>query len=337
MGCVSISEQFFPEGKLSHKNFLDAVMSAKLQLRPVIRKFKKVGWNLEIGTSGTIKAISEAIHEQIGGGKTISLQSLTTLSEKIFACDHVKELNFSEIKKERLPVLPGGLAILYAIFESLGIDHLNYSEGGLREGVLYDFLGRLRLEHEDVRAKTVSTLEQKYNIDYEQANRTEIVALLLLSKVKKAWKLKNLQHENYVRWAARLHEIGVDVAHSGYHRHGAYLLQNADLPGFAWNEQRILACLVGSHRRKIRTELFNDFQTGAHQSVKYLITLLRLAVLLNRDRIDGDLPILQLKPSEDSLQIEFPKGWLDEYPLTRIDLEQEQNYLRAIDIQLSFA
>jgi len=336
MGCVSISERFFPEGKLSHKNFLDAVMSAKLQLRPVIGKFKKVGWNLEIGTSGTIKAISEAIHEQLGGGKTISMESLTALSENIFEKDHVKELSFSEIKKERLPVLPGGLAILYAIFESLGIDHLNFSEGGLREGVLYDFLGRLRLEHEDVRDKTVSTLERKYNSDYEQANRTEIVALLLLSKVKKEWSLSNIQYENYLRWAARLHEIGVDIAHSGYHRHGAYLLQNSDLPGFSWKEQRMLACMVGSHRRKIRIDLFNDFDSGVHQSVKYLITLLRLSVLLNRDRIDDDLPVINLKVKEDELQIEFPEEWLDQYPLTRIDLEQEKNYLRAIDIKLSF-
>lgn len=337
MGCVSTSEKFFPEGKLSHKKFLDAVMSAKLQLRPVIGKFKKIGWNLEIGTSGTIKAISETIHEQLGGGKTITMQALNDLSENIFACDHIKELNFSEIKKERLPVLPGGLAILYAVFESLHIDNLNLSDGGLREGVLYDYLGRLRLDHEDVRAKTVSTLEQKYNTDYEQANRTEILALLLLSKVKKAWQLKDLENENYLRWSARLHEIGVDIAHSGYHRHGAYLLQNSDLPGFAWIEQRILACLVGSHRRKIRTELFNDFDSGAHQSVKYLITLLRLSVLLNRDRIDGDLPVINLKAAESSLQIEFPKEWLDQYPLTRIDLEQEQNYLRAIDIELSFS
>lgn len=337
MGCVSTSEKYFPDGKLSRKNFSNAVMDAKLQLRPVIGKFKKLGWNLEIGTSGTIKAISETIHEQLGGGKTISMASLTLLSEKLYEHNNIKELNFSGVKKERLPVLPGGLAILYAIFESLGIDRLDYSEGGLREGVLYDFLGRLRLEHEDVRAKTVSTLEQKYYTDYEQANRNEIAALMLLSKVRKAWSLNNIQYENYLRWAARLHEIGVDIAHSGYHRHGAYLLQNSDLPGFAWNEQRILACMVGSHRRKIRTDLFNDFHKGLHQPIKYLITLLRLAVLLNRDRIDGDLPILNLNAIENGLDITFPKGWLQERPLTEIDMQQEKDYLKVIDISLSFS
>lgn len=337
MGCVSTSERYFPDGKLSQKNFTNAVMDAKQQLRPIIGKFKKVGWNLEIGTSGTIKAISEAIHEQLGGGKTISMQSLLALSEKVFENKHIKELSISGVKKERMPVLPGGLAILYAIFESLDIKRLNFSEGGLREGVLYDFLGRLRLEHEDVRAKTVSTLEQKYYTDYEQANRTEIVALMMLSKVRKGWSLNNLQYENYLRWAARLHEIGIDIAHSGYHRHGAYLLQNSDLPGFAWNEQRILACLVGSHRRKIRTDLFNDFHVGLHQSIKYLIALLRIAVLLNRDRIDGELPILEIKAGEESLDVIFPKGWLEEHPLTEIDLQQEKNYLKNIEITLSYS
>jgi exopolyphosphatase/guanosine-5'-triphosphate,3'-diphosphate pyrophosphatase len=337
MGCVSTSERYFPDGKLSQKNFTNAVMDAKSQLRPVIGKFKKVGWNLEIGTSGTIKAISEAIHNQLGGGKTITMQSLVALSEKIFEKNNVKELSISGVKKERLPVLPGGLAILYAIFESLGINRLNFSEGGLREGVLYDFLGRLRLEHEDVRAKTVRTLEHKYYTDYEQSNRTEIVALMMLSKVRKDWSLVNLQYENYLRWAARLHEIGIDIAHTGYHRHGAYLLQNSDLPGFAWNEQRILACLVGSHRRKIRADLFKDFHIGLHQPIKYLITLLRLAVLLNRDRIDGDLPVIEMKARENSLEIAFPKGWLQEYPLTEIDLQQEKEYLKNIDIALSYS
>ena len=336
MGCVSISEQYFPEGKLDQQSFDKAFIAAQLQLRPVIRKFKKLGWNLEIGTSGTIKAISEVVHEQLGGGKTISQQALHQLRDTMLAAGHIKSLNMPGVKKERLPVLPGGVAILLAIFDSLGLDHLNYSDGGLREGVLHDFLGRLRLDHEDVRTQTVSNLEQRHYVDFEQANRIEITALLLLSKVKFNWELTAPDFENYLRWAARLHEIGIDIAHSGYHRHGAYLLQNSDLPGFAWNEQRILACLVGCHRRKIRTALFADFHEAMRKPVGYLITLLRLSVLLNRDRIDGELPIVNLHAQDDALKIEFPNAWLDSHPLTRIDLEQEEEYLKAIEIQLSF-
>ena len=337
MGCVSMSESCFPDGKLSRENFERAFLKAKLQLRPIVKKFSNLGWDLEIGTSGTIKAVSEVVHGQLGGGKMITHDALVNLRDKMLECSHVKDLGFAELKKERLPVFPGGLAILLAIFDSLEIGHLNFSDGGLREGVLYDLLGRLHIEVEDTRVDTVSTMEQRYHVDFDQANRVELASLLLLSKVKQDWQLTNIEFENYLRWAARLHEIGIDIAHSGYHRHGAYLLQNSDLPGFAWNEQRILACLVQCHRRKIRTEVFDDFHHEMHQPVTYLMVLLRLAVLLNRDRIDGQSPTLELKARENKLTIQFPDGWLDQYPLTRLDLEQESEYLKIVSIELKFS
>lgn len=337
MGCVSMSETHFPDGKLSRKSFDRAFLKAKLQLRPIVSTYKHLGWDLEIGTSGTIKAISEVVHGQLGGGKIISQDGLHQLRELILQSGHVKELNFASLKKERLPVFPGGLAILLAIFDSLGIDNLNFSDGGLREGVLYDLLGRLHLDQGDTRVESVNALEQRYHVDFTQANRVELSALLLLTKVKKVWNLKDIEFENYLRWAARLHEVGMDIAHSGYHRHGAYLLQNADMPGFAWNEQRILACLVGSHRRKIRTELFEDIHSEMHSSVRYLLVLLRLAVLLNRDRIDLESPVINLDASKEGLKIEFSDRWLEKYPLTQIDLEQESDFLKALEIDLQFS
>ncbi len=337
MGCVSMSEVHFPEGKLSRKSFERAFLKAKLQLRPIVNRYKKLGWDLEVGTSGTIKAISEVVYNQSGGGKIITQEALENLRDIIIESSHVKELNFPSLKKERLPVFPGGVAILLAVFDSLGIENLNFSDGGLREGVLYDLLGRLHLDQGDKRVETVYALEQRYHVDFGQANRVELSALLLLGKVKKAWKLKDTEFENYLRWAARLHEVGIEIAHSGYHRHGAYLLQNSDMPGFAWNEQRILACLVGSHRRKIKTILFDDIHSEMHRAVRYLLVLLRLAVLLNRDRIDLEAPILNLDAKEDQLNLEFSDQWLEKYPLTRIDLEQESEFLKVIDFELSFS
>ena len=338
MGCVSMSEAHFPEGKLSRKNFDRAFLKAKLQLRPIVRTYKNLGWDLEIGTSGTIKAISEVVHGQLlSGGKIITHEGLQALRDTVLECNHIKELNLSSLKKERLPVFPGGLVILLAIFDSLEISGLNFSDGGLREGVLYDLLGRLHLEQGDTRVGSVNALEQRYHVDFGQANRVELSALLLLAKVKKAWKLKGVEFENYLRWAARLHEVGMDIAHSGYHRHGAYLLQNADLPGFAWNEQRILACLVGCHRRKVRTDLFEDVHNEMHKSITYLLVLLRLAVLLNRDRVDMESLIVNLEAKDNALTLEFSDSWLKQYPLTQIDLEQENEYLKAINIDLQFS
>ena len=332
MGCVSMSEQYFSNGKVSRKNFEQAFLAAKLQLRPIVRSYKKLGWDMELGTSGTIKVISELANNQTEPSKSITLERLNELKDLMIS----KELDLSDVKKERLAVLPGGLAILLAIFDSLGLDNMDFSDGALREGVLFDLLGRLHLEHEDVRADTVLGLEHRYHIDYDQANRVELYACMLLNKVKKKWKLSQQHHEDNLRWSSRLHEIGLDIAHSGYHRHGAYLLQNADMPGFAWSEQQVLACLVGSHRRKIKTQIFDNLQIDEQQSARYLVVLLRLAVLLNRERIDSEFPVSAVNVEENKISLKFNKGWLEESPLTKIDLQQESDYLKAMDIKLSF-
>lgn len=332
MGCVSMSEQYFANGKVTRKNFERAFLEAKLQLRPIVNSYKKTGWDFELGTSGTIKAIREIAAQQLDVSGGITLSSLHQMRDKLIN----NELDLSDIKKERMPVFPGGLAILTAVFDSLEIDKMKFSDGALREGVLYDLLGRLHLEHEDIRDETVQGIERRYHVDFDQANRTELYASMLLSKVKKAWDLKPDRYDNYLRWAARLHESGLDIAHSGYHRHGAYLLQHSDMPGFANNEKNILACLVVNHRRKIKTDQFENLISEEIQAVKYLVLLLRLAVLLNRDRIDNDFPIKSIDAKQNEINIVFEKGWIEQSPLTKLDLEQECEYLKAIDIKLSF-
>ncbi len=332
MGCVSMSEQFFANGKVTRKHFDQAFLAAKLQLRPIVYTYKKIGWDLELGTSGTIKAITEIAAQQDENSGEITMQALNLMRDKLIA----NELDLSAIKKERIPVLPGGLAILSAIFDSLGIGKMKFSDGALREGVLYDLLGRLHLEHEDIRDETVQGFEQRYHVDFDQANRTELAACMLLNKVKKKWSLNSSEYENYLRWAARLHEIGLDIAHSGYHRHGAYLLQHSDMPGFANNEKNILACLVACHRRKIKTDVFDNLLSNEVQAVKYLIVLLRLSVLLNRERIDTDFPVNSVNVHESEITLAFEKGWVEHSPLTKIDLQQESEYLKAIEIKLSF-
>ena len=332
MGCVSMSEQFFQNGKVTRKNFDQAFLAAKLQLRPIVKAYQRIGWDHEFGTSGTIKVITEIATSQLGDTHGITAQALDMMRDKLIA----DELDLSGIKKERMPVLPGGLAILSAVFDSLKLTQMSFSDGALREGVLFDLLGRLHLEHEDIRAETVQNFEQRYHVDFDQANRTELSACLLLNQVKKGWSLKSKEYENCLRWAARLHEIGLDIAHTGYHRHGAYLLQHSDMPGFANNEKNILACLVACHRRKIKTELFDNLQSDDIAAVKYLIVLLRLAILLNRDRIDSEIPIKTIQVEENKITLEFEEGWMEQSPLTKIDLEQESEYLKAIDIKLSF-
>jgi exopolyphosphatase/guanosine-5'-triphosphate,3'-diphosphate pyrophosphatase len=224
------------------------------------------------------------------------------------------------------------VAVLLALFEGLGIERMQVSDLALREGLLYDMLGRIR--HEDVRERTIGLLGSRYQIDAQQAGRVEQTALALLSAVESEWSLVDEEAQQLLGWAARLHEIGLSISHSQYHKHGAYLLANSDLPGFTRREQQQLAILVRAHRRKFPlTELQALGEEEATLGFS-LAVLLRLAVLLHRSHSDEPLPTLILKASEMKLKLCFPEGWLDEHPLTQADLEQETGMLEAVKFKL---
>jgi exopolyphosphatase/guanosine-5'-triphosphate,3'-diphosphate pyrophosphatase len=138
-------------------------------------------------------------------------------------------------------------------------------------------------------------------------------------------------------WAARLHEVGLVVAHNQYHKHGAYLVAKADLPGFSWQEQQLLAALIRGHRRKFPVDVFEVLPASVRQRARRLCVLLRLAVLLHRARHDIELRGLRLRPGKRVLKLEFGRGWLRRHPLTQADLEQEAEWLRAAGIRLEFS
>jgi len=229
-------------------------------------------------------------------------------------------------------VFPGGLAILAEIFSVLGVKEMRIADGAMREGLLYDMLGRFR--HEDARDRTVRAMQQRYHVDNSQAERVEASVLKFLWQAREPWRLEDPLAEKSLKWAARLHEIGLDVSHSGYHRHGAYLLENADMPGFPREEQRLLARLVGAHRRKLTLEGVEELVPPWDRSALHLIVLLRLAVLLHRGRSSTALPPITLTATPRSLDVRFPARWLREHPLTSADLQQEVDYLRTSGFRL---
>jgi exopolyphosphatase/guanosine-5'-triphosphate,3'-diphosphate pyrophosphatase len=156
----------------------------------------------------------------------------------------------------------------------------------------------------------------------------------LLDKVSSVWGIEyDLAHQ-FLIWAAELHEIGLDISHSKYHRHGAYLLDNSDLMGFSWSEQRLLACLVGNHRRKINFELIEQLPARWQEQAMLMIVMLRVAILVNRDRIPKKLPAIKIDDNGGVLKIQFEQQWLDAHPLTGAELEQEQDYLKALSIKV---
>ncbi|MEO0650653.1 MAG: exopolyphosphatase, partial [Planctomycetota bacterium] len=236
------------------------------------------------------------------------------------------------INSDRAAVLPGGLAILRAVFGALDIQRMTASQSALREGLLYDQLGRI--QHEDVRDRTIRRLEERYAIDRAHAARVERTASVLFDAVLERWELDPELHGRFLTWASRLHEVGLAVSHSGYHKHGAYLIANGDLPGFSRPDRDLLAFLVRTHRRKITDALLRTLPPGRTRTATRLSVLLRLAVVLERGRREQELPRLHLTPRRNGLLLRFPAGWLAEQPLPRTDLANVAGLLSAVGFEL---
>ena len=272
-----------------------------------------------------------------GDGPEITLPRLKKLRKVLVAAGRASEVRLEGLKADRAPVLPGGLAILLAIFKSLSVETMAPSAGALREGVLYDLVGRI--ERQDVRDRTIRRLVDQYHVDLKQAGRVEATALGLLEQVEPHWWPdadggdEAALARKLLTWASLLHEIGLGVSYTGYHKHGAYLVTHTHLPGFSADDQRVLASVIRGHRRKLVPAVF-DAVPASVDFAKRLCTLLRLAALLNRSRPLENPPVPQVALKNGGIRLKFPARWLKRHPLTRADLEQEADYLRAIDVRL---
>jgi exopolyphosphatase / guanosine-5'-triphosphate,3'-diphosphate pyrophosphatase len=332
LGCVSWSQRHFPDERLSPKRIERARLAARLQVEPFQARFLQLGWESVVGSSGTVRAIGEVLRERHPGALAIHAEHLDALLAELGTLDSCRELGYAALTEERRPVFPAGVVILAELFDALGLEQMRLADGALRDGLLYDMIGRLT--DEDPRERTVGSMMRRYHVDAAQAARVEATARAFLAQVADDWELADPFAEQALAWAARLHEIGLDVAHSGYHRHGAYLLDNADMPGFAREEQRLLARLVGAHRRKLNLEGVEELIPPWDGLAFYLVVLLRLAVLLNRGRSTTPLPEVVVAARGQTLELRFPARWLKEHPLSVEDLQQEIDFLRASGLKL---
>ena len=335
LGCVSFNEEFFPNGIITDKGFQQAKMAAMQELLSIRRNYRRMGWQSCVGSSGTAKAISQSCAELGFSNGSITTESLKQLKQYLLKFKHADEISLTTIKPERKAVLTAGTAIMCAIFESLDIEVMEYSDGALREGVLYDMAGRLR--HEDVRERTIGALMKRYHIDSRHASNVEASALFMLAQVKESWGLVDDEFHDMLCWSARTLEIGLDISHNRYHRHSAYLLQNCDLPGFSNTEQLLLAFLARSHRRKLPKDELKLLPDNKQQPYLRLCILLRLAVILHRSRSKARTPAISLQVDGQKISMTFPRDWLNHHPLTLADLETEAEYLKSIDYKLRFS
>ena len=335
LGCVAMTERFFADGRITRKAFDKARVAARLELRPVKAFFRGAGEVESIGTSGTIRSTEQVASElNIIDSHALTPAALEELIERVLNFESVADLDLPGLSERRAQVWPGGLAILAELLGVLRVDSLSVSDGALREGLLYDLLGRL--QHEDARERSVRAMVSRYNVDEGQAGRVAATAQMLLGQCADAWHLDDPICSRILDWSARLHEIGLDISHDGFQRHGAYIAEHADMPGFPRAEQRFLAFLIGSQRHQINTRLEKVLPRTWRDTALRLAILLRLAALLNRSRSAIDLPTISISVTDATLTLAFDPAWLEANPLTVADLEREIGYLSEVGYELIF-
>ncbi len=307
MGCVSMTRQFFGDGKITAKNMRKAILFARQEMEAIENLYRKTGWDSAIGASGTILSINKVLGLQGWAQEGITPAGLERLREHLVNAGHIDRVELDGLSANRRPVFTGGVAVLSGIFEALGLAHMSVSDGALREGLLHELIGREH--HQDIRELTVKEMQQRYSADAEHAARIETTALYCLDKLSSSEKLQNNGDARLLlSWAARLHEIGQAIAHSGYQKHGAYLVQNSDLPGFSRQEQQSVAALIRNHRRKITRSDFNELPNSNVEQTLMLCILLRLAIVLNRSRTSETLPAFEIYVGDKRLELCFPDG-----------------------------
>ncbi len=333
IGCVSMTERFFPDGHISAHGFAEARVAAQLELRPVKAFFRKSAELQAIGTSGTIRA-TLAVAQQLGLAETgLTLPVIESLIDIVLQHESVDQLQIKGLSERRSQVWPGGLAILAELISALRIEEMGVSDGALREGLLYDLLGRL--QHEDARERTVTSMASQYHVDVDQAERVARTAKEIWSQCRIDWEIDKPLAGQMLDWSARLHEIGLGISHDGYQRHGAYIEEQADMPGFPQAEQRFLSILIRLHRHRIDASRFDVLPRAWRTTAIRLLIILRLAVLLNRGRASTHLVGYGVAVEDGAIHLSFDENWLAANPLSVADLKREAHYLEQIQIQLA--
>jgi exopolyphosphatase / guanosine-5'-triphosphate,3'-diphosphate pyrophosphatase len=328
MGCVSYSLRYFPNGRIDKRGMKEAELAARRELQTIVHGFRATGWDVAVGSSGTAKAICDLLEFNRFASGSITREGLERLRNRLIQAGHAARAGLDGMRPDRVPVIPGGVAIMSAVFKEFGLEDMTFSEGALRLGVLYDLLGRYH--HDDLREATVSRFMQRYEVDRRQAARIATTALEFYQQLRPQDDIETSPAAQFVIWAARLHEIGISIAHSSYHKHSAYMLANADMPGFSRRDQALLARLVLAHRGKLERA-----QPLTRESPEWLLIFcLRIAALLHRARDDAPMPELRVRAGMKGFELQIDREWLAAAPLTATALSEEIQQWTNVGIEL---
>ncbi len=328
MGCVSYTTRFFGDGRIEKKAFKQAQFAAREQVQAIAARFEKTGWKEAIGSSGTARSIADVLVRNGQAARGITAPGLEWLREELVAAGELRKVSLPGLREDRVPVVAGGVAIMSGVFDELGLSEMTVAEGALRDGVLWDLLGRVH--HRDIREVTVEQFVRRYHVDAVQSQRVGTLAHDLLRQLDdRTGELTPLA--DFLDWAAKLHEIGITIAQGAYHKHSAYILANADMPGFSRQEQGWLSNLVLAQRGKLskmRAAFDDDPRLAA------LAFCLRLAVIFYRSRRSLKLPKISVSRKARSFRLEVDSAWLDLHSLVALALEAEREQWASVGIAL---
>src|SRR5687767_11485879 len=328
MGCVSYSLKYFPDGRIDKAGMKAAELAARQQLSSLTKQYKETGWDEAVGSSGTARSLENILRENGFAAEGLTREGLERLKTLLLKSAKADPDRIAGLRQNRAPVLPGGLAIMIAAFDALGLQSMKVSEGALRHGVLYDLLGRV--QHHDMREATVAQFMRRYHIDAAQAERVRALSLKIYDALTPGGDREDDPDRLMLEWAARLTETGLSIAHAAYHKHSAYVLSNADMPGFSRMEQARLSRLVLAHRGKLRKVQDAGFEGDDWK----LVFALRLASLILRSRTDARLPFLRVAADPGGFALDLPQSWLEENPLSADALEAEAGHWKAVGMKL---
>jgi len=328
MGCVSFSLKYFPEGRIDKGRMKAAELAARQELAGIVHGYRAAGWDEAVGSSGTARSIENILRENEFAVEGITREGLEKLRSLLIKQEQADPDRIAGLRPNRAPVLPGGVAILSAALDELGIETMKVADGALRHGVLYDLLGRF--QHRDMREATVAQFMRRYHVEVQQAERVRALALKIYDALSPGAEREDDGDRLLLEWAAKLAETGLSIAHAQYHKHSAYVLSNADMPGFSRMEQARLAQLVLAHRGKLSKIQDSGFEGDDWK----LVFALRVASLILRSRTDAKLPFLRVAADKAGFAIDLPHSWLEDNPLSADALEAEADQWKKLGMRL---
>jgi exopolyphosphatase / guanosine-5'-triphosphate,3'-diphosphate pyrophosphatase len=325
VGSVTWSLKYFADGQFSEKNFERAEIAAESFLDAVADTYQNQYWDVAYGASGTVGAIAEILAGAGFAEDVVTRKGLTWLRSQLIKARTADKLDLIGLKEERKAVIAGGLSVLTGVFDLLKIDSLNVAKGALRHGLLYDMMGQDDDSVKDLRNASINNLITRFAVNKTHANNVAKVALVFFNGILTNQQ-QDFEHNYDVRrlkqklgWAALCHEVGCAISHSESQKHGAYIVDNTELMGFAQSELHRLSLLVLGHCGKLR-KLDADFND---ESFIYQLISLRLAVIFCHSRHMPVLKNIRFECAGNTFLLSLPSAWQQAFPQTSYLLEEE--------------